>query len=29
MRLDQRIHRLVYQATRNVFLQAMLEESFT
>ena len=28
MRLDQRIHRLVYQATRNAFLQAMLEESF-
>jgi len=28
MRLDQRIHRLVYQATRNPFLQAMLEESF-
>lgn len=28
MRLDQRIHRLVYQVTRNVFLQAMLEESF-
>jgi len=28
MRLDQRIHRLVYQATRNVFLQTMLEESF-
>src|ERR1700724_863558 len=26
MRLDQRIHRLVYQATRNAFLQAMLEE---
>jgi DNA-binding GntR family transcriptional regulator len=28
IRLDQRIHRLVYQATRNPFLQAMLEESF-
>jgi DNA-binding GntR family transcriptional regulator len=28
MRLDQRIHRLVYQATRNPFLQAMLEETF-
>jgi DNA-binding GntR family transcriptional regulator len=28
MRLDQRIHRLVYAATRNTFLQAMLEESF-
>ena len=28
MRLDQRIHRLVYQSTRNAFLQAMLEESF-
>jgi DNA-binding GntR family transcriptional regulator len=28
MRLDQRIHRLVYQATRNQFLQAMLEEIF-
>jgi len=28
MRLDQRIHRLVYQATRNAFLQAMLEETF-
>lgn len=28
MRLDQRIHREVYQATRNSFLQAMLEESF-
>jgi DNA-binding GntR family transcriptional regulator len=28
MRLDQRIHRLVYQATRNQFLQAMLEEVF-
>ncbi|MDQ6712843.1 MAG: GntR family transcriptional regulator [Candidatus Dormibacteraeota bacterium] len=28
MRLDQHIHRLVYQATRNAFLQAMLEESF-
>jgi DNA-binding GntR family transcriptional regulator len=28
MRLDQRIHRLVYQATRNPFLQAMLEEIF-
>src|SRR5256886_5307381 len=28
MRLDQRIHRLIYQATRNAFLQAMLEESF-
>jgi DNA-binding GntR family transcriptional regulator len=28
MRLDQRIHRQVYQATRNTFLQAMLEESF-
>ena len=28
MRLDQRIHRQVYQATRNAFLQAMLEESF-
>ena len=26
--IDQRIHRLVYQATRNAFLQAMLEESF-
>ncbi|HEX3629325.1 MAG TPA: GntR family transcriptional regulator [Candidatus Dormibacteraeota bacterium] len=28
IRLDQRIHRQVYQATRNTFLQAMLEESF-
>src|SRR5947199_10827091 len=28
MRNDQHIHRLVYQATRNAFLQAMLEESF-
>jgi len=28
MRLDQRIHRQVYQATRNRFLQAMLEETF-
>jgi DNA-binding GntR family transcriptional regulator len=28
MRLDQHTHRLVYQATRNAFLQAMLEESF-
>lgn len=28
MRLDQQIHRQVYQATRNSFLQAMLEESF-
>ena len=28
MRLDQRIHRQVYEATRNTFLQAMLEESF-
>jgi len=28
MRLDQRIHRLVYQTTRNQFLQAMLEEIF-
>ena len=28
MRLDQRIHRLVSQATRNQFLQAMLEEVF-
>lgn len=28
MRLDQRIHRQVYSATRNTFLQAMLEESF-
>jgi len=28
MRLDQQIHRQVYQATRNAFLQAMLEESF-
>ena len=28
MRLDQRIHRLVYEATRNAFLQAMLEETF-
>jgi DNA-binding GntR family transcriptional regulator len=28
MRLDQRIHRLIYQATRNAFLQAMLEETF-
>ena len=28
MRLDQRIHRQVYQATRNPFLQSMLEESF-
>jgi DNA-binding GntR family transcriptional regulator len=26
MQLDQRIHRQVYQATRNPFLQAMLEE---
>jgi DNA-binding GntR family transcriptional regulator len=28
MRLDQQIHRQVYQASRNAFLQAMLEESF-
>ena len=28
MRLDQRIHRQVYHATRNPFLQAMLETSF-
>jgi DNA-binding GntR family transcriptional regulator len=28
MRLDQRVHRQVYEATRNTFLQAMLEESF-
>jgi len=28
IRLDQRIHRQVYRATRNAFLQAMLEESF-
>ena len=28
IRLDQRIHRQVYRATRNPFLQAMLEESF-
>ena len=28
IRLDQRIHRQVHQATRNAFLQAMLEESF-
>src|SRR5437870_11927791 len=28
MRLDQRIHRQVYQATRNAFLQPMLDESF-
>jgi DNA-binding GntR family transcriptional regulator len=28
IRLDQQIHRQVYQATRNTFLQAMLEESF-
>ena len=28
MRLDQRIHRQIYRATRNTFLQAMLEESF-
>ncbi len=28
IRLDQRIHRLIYQATRNAFLQAMLEETF-
>jgi DNA-binding GntR family transcriptional regulator len=28
MRLDQRIHRQVYLAMRNAFLQAMLEESF-
>jgi DNA-binding GntR family transcriptional regulator len=28
MRLDQRIHRLVYRAARNAFLQAMLEETF-
>jgi DNA-binding GntR family transcriptional regulator len=28
MRLDQRIHRIVRQATRNAFLQAMLEETF-
>lgn len=28
MRLDQRIHRQVYLATRNPFLQAMLEETF-
>jgi len=26
--LDQRIHRQVYLATRNPFLQAMLEETF-
>jgi DNA-binding GntR family transcriptional regulator len=28
MRLDQRIHRQVYEATRNAFLQATLEETF-
>ena len=28
MRLDQRIHRQVYQSARNPFLQAMLEETF-
>jgi DNA-binding GntR family transcriptional regulator len=28
MRLDQRIHRQVYEATRNTFLQATLEETF-
>ena len=28
MRLDQRIHRQVYEATRNGFLQATLKESF-
>lgn len=28
MRLDQRIHRQVYAAARNPFLQAMLEETF-
>lgn len=28
MRLDQQIHRQVYQATRNSFLQSMLEENF-
>jgi DNA-binding GntR family transcriptional regulator len=28
MRLDQQIHRLVYQATRNSFLQSTLEENF-
>ncbi len=28
MRLDQRIHRQIYRATRNTFLQAMLEETF-
>lgn len=28
MRLDQRIHRQVYQATRNPFFQAMLEQTF-
>ncbi len=28
IRLDQRIHRQVYRATRNAFLQTMLEESF-
>jgi DNA-binding GntR family transcriptional regulator len=28
MRLDQRIHRQVYQSTRNTFLQATLEEIF-
>ena len=28
MRLDQQIHRQVYEATRNAFLQTMLEESF-
>lgn len=28
MRLDQQIHRGVYQATRNSFLQSMLEENF-
>jgi DNA-binding GntR family transcriptional regulator len=28
MRLDQRIHRQVYQSTRNPFLQATLEETF-
>ena len=28
MRLDQRIHRQVYEGTRNAFLQATLEETF-
>ncbi len=28
MRLDQRIHRQVYQSARNPFLQTMLEETF-